>query len=102
MSTAAAASRRKTAGMKRKQKEKNVATLSDAVRLSGESVKELTDQFRNCDVGGTFMGFESCLNALRFVHEYLRKLQYALPALAANGGAVNPGRGPCTLGPFSF
>ena len=72
------------------------------VRLLGESVKELTEQFRNCsDFRGALMGFESSLNALRIVLEYLTKLQHALPAPAGNGGAGNPGRGPCTLGPFS-
>ena len=103
MSTAAAAKRRKNTGTRRGKKEKNVATLSDVVRLSGESVEELTKQFKECpDLGNALKGFESSLNAVRFVHEYLKKLQHALPAPAGNGGAGNPDRGPCTLGPFSF
>jgi len=94
---------RKTAGTKRKKKEKNVATLSDVVRLSGESVEELTKQFKECpDLRNALKGFESSLNALRFVHEYLKKLQHALPAPAGYGGAGNPGRGPSTLGPLFF
>ena len=86
--------RRKKSGKRRGGKEKSVATLSDVVRLSGKSVKELTEQFRNCgDFEGALLGFESSLNALRIVLEYLKKLQHALPAPAVNlnGGAGNPG-----------
>ena len=70
-STAPAVSKRE-----RGKKKKNVATLSDVVRLSGESVKELIEQFRKYDdLGSALMGFESRLNAFGFVHEYLKKLQ---------------------------
>ena len=55
--------RRKKSGKRRGGKEKNVATLSDVVRLSGESVK-LTEQFRTCSDPGSALNQTSMPYAL--------------------------------------